>query len=276
MYQNPVKEALRAGTTTTGTWLTLGSPAVAEALAHCGFDWLVVDLEHAPNNPASGVEQLRAIDAARAGGGHAEAIVRLAENDPVLAKRAMDIGARTLIFPNVNSADEAEAAVRSMRYPQDGNGGVRGVAGLVRAGRYGLDPLYVKNANEHVCTIVQIESRAAVENAAAICAVEGVDCVFLGPSDLAASLGHLGDIRHPAVVEAMRSVVAKAREAGKAAGVFANDADHAKLFLEWGITFIGLHSDVRWLCQGAKQEMGWLAAEHRSSPPWSLMSGQPG
>src|SRR4051812_40083120 len=225
MHDNPVKEALRSGGTTTGTWLTLGSPAVAEALAHCGFDWLVVDLEHAPNNPASAVEQLRAIDAARANGGRAAAIVRLAENDPVLAKRAMDIGARTLIFPNVNSADEARAAVRAMRYPQNGNAGVRGVAGLVRAGRYGLDPVYVKNANEQVCTIVQIESRSGVDNAAGICATEGVDCIFLGPSDLAASLGHLGDTWHPEVVEAMRSVVTQAREAGKAVGVFANDAD---------------------------------------------------
>nr|WP_236802320.1 aldolase/citrate lyase family protein [Arthrobacter sp. FW306-05-C] len=108
MHDNPVKEALRSGATTTGTWLTLGSPAVAEALAHCGFDWLVVDLERAPNNPASAVEQLRAIDAARVRGARAGAIVRLAENDPVLAKRAMDIGAQTLIFPNVNSADEAQ------------------------------------------------------------------------------------------------------------------------------------------------------------------------
>lgn len=264
MHDNRVKEALHSGASTTGTWLTLGSPAVAEALAHCGFDWLVVDLEHAPNNPASAVEQLRAIDAARARGARAEAIVRLAENDPVLAKRAMDIGAQTLIFPNVSSAEEAQAAVRATRYPQNGNGGVRGVAGLVRAGRYGLDPLYVKNANEHVATIVQIESRSGVDNAAAICAIEGVDCVFLGPSDLAASLGHLGDIRHPDVVEAMRSVVAQAREAGKASGVFANDADDAELFISWGATFIGLHSDVRWLCQGAKQETGRLAAKLRA------------
>jgi len=260
MHDNHVKEALRSGGTTTGTWLTLGSPAVAEALAHCGFDWLVVDLEHAPNNPASAVEQLRAIDAARANGGGAAAIVRLAENDPVLAKRAMDIGARTLIFPNVNSADAARAAVRAMRYPQNGNSGVRGVAGLVRAGRYGLDPAYVKNANEQVCTIVQIESRSGVDNAAGICATEGVDCIFLGPSDLAASLGHLGDTWHPEVVEAMRSVVGQAREAGKAVGVFANDADDARLFLDWGATFIGLHSDVRWLCQGAAQEIRRFAS----------------
>lgn len=273
MHHNPVKEALRSGRVTTGTWLTLGSPAVAEALAHCGFDWLVVDLEHAPNNPASAVEQLRAIDAARAGGGRAEAIVRLAENDPVLAKRAMDIGARTLVFPNVGSADEAQAAVQAMRYPQNGNGGVRGVAGLVRAGRYGLDPLYVKNANDQVSTIVQIESRSGVDNAAGICAIEGVDCVFLGPSDLAASLGHLGDIRHPEVVEAMRSVVAQAREAGKAAGVFANDADHARLFLDWGATFIGLHSDVRWLCQGATQEIGRFAADLRTQQPVGVAAG---
>jgi 2-dehydro-3-deoxyglucarate aldolase len=274
MHDNPVKEALRSGRITTGTWLTLGSPAVAEALAHCGFDWLVVDLEHAPNDPASAVEQLRAIDAARANGGRAEGIVRLAENDPVLAKRAMDIGARTLIFPNVNSADEARAAVRAMRYPHNSNGGVRGVAGLVRAGRYGLDPAYVKNAHDRVCTIVQIESRSGVDNAAAICATEGVDCVFLGPSDLAASLGHLGDIWHPEVARAMQAVVVQAREAGKAVGVFANDADDAKLFVDWGVTFVGLHSDVRWLCQGSSQEVrrfasglqaGQAAAVHSAS-----------
>jgi 2-dehydro-3-deoxyglucarate aldolase len=148
-----------------------------------------------------------------------------------------------------------------MRYPQNDNAGVRGVAGLVRAGRYGLDPMYVKNANEQVCTIVQIESRSGVDNAAGICATEGVDCIFLGPSDLAASLGHLGDTWHPEVVEAMQSVAVQAREAGKAVGVFANDANDAKQFISWGVTFIGLHSDVRWLCQGANQETGRLAAE---------------
>lgn len=227
----------------------------------------MVDLEHAPNDPSTAIEQLRAIDAARANGGRAEAIVRVAENDPVLAKRALDIGARTLIFPNVNSADEARAAVRAMRYPQNGNDGVRGVAGLVRAGRYGLDPVYVKNANEQVCTIVQIESRSGVDNAAGICATDGVDCIFLGPSDLSASLGHLGDTWHPEVVDAMQSVVAQAREAGKAVGVFANDADDARLFLDWGVTFIGLHSDVRWLCKGAAQEIRRFTARLQAEQP---------
>lgn len=249
---NPIKAALATRRTTLGCWLTLTSAAVAEALAHCGFDWLLIDAEHAPNGAQQVAEQLRAIDAARAHGARAAAVVRVTSNDAALVKRAMDCGAQTLMFPSVDTADAARRAVASMRFPSDGNGGTRGLAGLVRAGRYGLDASYAVHANDNACAIVQIESAKAVDNVDAIAAVEGVDCLFIGPSDLAASLGHLNDGAHLDVADAIARVVASARRAGKAVGIFAVDAQDARRRQAAGIDFIALHSDVAWLTRGAQ------------------------
>lgn len=256
MRTNIIKQSLLARTPSTGAWLTLGSPAVAEVMAHCGFDWLVIDLEHAPNDPESATEQLRALGAARDAGARAEALIRIAELDPVLVKRAMDIGCQSIVVPNVNTAEHAELAVRSMRFPDGGNGGVRGVAGLVRGGTFGLDPEYVKGSNAQACTIVQIESAEALGNVEAIAAVDGVDCLFIGTADLSASMGLLGQPTHPAVREAIARIMAAARAENKAVGAFAVSVEDARWYREQGAEFVALHSDVAWLARGS---MGALA-----------------
>lgn len=251
MQTNAVKLSLTSDTPTTGCWLTLASASVAEVLAHCGFDWLVIDMEHAPNDSLSVMDQLRAIAAASLGSSRTAPVVRISNNDPELTKRAMDLGCETIIFPNVNTASQAELAVQSMLFADNGNGGLRGVAGLVRAGRFGLDPDYVTQANGRACAIVQIESAEAVENAGEIADVEGVDCLFIGSADLSASMGYLAQPTHPAVREAITAVISAAKLSGKAVGAFAVSVEDAQWYRSRGVNFVALHSDVAWLSRGA-------------------------
>jgi len=247
---NPIKERLAAGEQLFGCWLTLASPLVAEALACAGFDFLVADGEHSPADSMDTVALLQAIAA-----GGSQPIVRVTDNTTWLAKRALDAGAATVIFPMVGSAAEARRAVAAMRYPQHGNGGQRGVAGIVRAARFGLAAEYLQTANEAACTIVQIESAAGVEAAAEIAAVDGVDALFVGPADLAASLGHLGDSRHGQVQQAIDRVLAAAKGSRKAAGIFAGSAAEARDYAARGFTLVSLAADVVWLLAGARQAL---------------------
>lgn len=247
---NLVKERLAAGERLFGCWLTLASPLVAEALACAGFDFLVVDGEHSPADSMDTVALLQAIAA-----GGSQPIVRVTDNTTWLAKRALDAGSPTLLFPMVASADEARRAVAAMRYPQQGNGGERGVAGIVRAARFGLAPDYVQTANEAACTIVQIESAAGVEASDEIAAVDGVDALFVGPADLAASLGQLGDSRHADVQQAIDRVLAAAKRSRKAAGIFAGSAAEARDYAARGFTLVSLAADVVWLLAGARQAL---------------------
>jgi 2-dehydro-3-deoxyglucarate aldolase len=247
---NRLQQRLRSGERLYGCWLSLASPLVAEALAGAGFDFLVVDGEHSPVDTMDTVALLQAIAA-----GGSEPVVRLAENAAWLAKRALDAGSATLLFPMVSSADEARRAVAAMRYPQQGNGGQRGVAGVVRAARYGLDPDYVRKANASACTIVQIESAAAVQESEAIAAVAGVDALFVGPADLAASLGHLGESRHVDVQQAIDRVLAAAKAQRKAAGIFAGSAEEARDYAARGFTLIALAADLVWMLAGARQAL---------------------
>ncbi|MDD2034556.1 HpcH/HpaI aldolase family protein [Pseudomonas sp. 39167] len=257
-FVNPIKHSLKSGKPTVGCWLTLASPAVAELIAHCGFDWLVIDAEHGPNDVQDITAQLRAIDAAAFNGARAVGAVRVTANDPSLVKRAMDCGAQTIVFPNINSAVDAQAAVASMLFPLPGQGGVRGVAGMVRAGSYGLDSNYVKSANSQACAIVLIESVEAVENAEAIAQVEGVDCLFIGTADLSASMGFLGQTRHDDVKAAVDRVMAAARKHSKAVGIFATSVEEARQYREKGVSFIALHSDTGWLTKGATDALDTL------------------
>jgi 2-dehydro-3-deoxyglucarate aldolase len=247
---NPIKQRLAAGESLFGCWLTLGSPLVAEALACAGFDFLVVDGEHSPADAMDTVALLQAIAA-----GGSQPVVRVTDNTAWLAKRALDAGSPTVLFPMVGSVDEARRAVAAMRYPQHGNGGARGVAGIVRAARFGLAADYLRTANEAACTIVQIESAAAVEAAAGIAAVDGVDALFVGPADLAASLGHLGDSRHADVQRAIDRVAAAAAAQGKAAGIFAGSAAEAREYAARGFRLVALAADVVWLLAGARQAL---------------------
>lgn len=248
---NLIKQKLLQHESTIGCWLTLASPAVAEALAHCGFDWLLIDAEHGPNDIQDVLAQLQAIDAARANGTIARAVVRMSRNNAALVKRVMDCGAQTIIFPSVETAEEAAHAVATTRYQQDGNQGIRGIASTVRAATYSLDKSYMSTANAQACVIVLIESGKGFANVDAIAATEGVDCVFIGPADFAASIGHFGNSGHSDVQAAIAYITAVCSQLGKAVGIYAPDVESAKRYREMGIHFIALHSDVVWLTRAA-------------------------
>jgi 2-dehydro-3-deoxyglucarate aldolase len=247
---NPLKERLRETEPLYGLWLSLSSADAAEALAHAGFDWLCIDMEHAPNDSADVAAQLRAIAAAHL---PTEPVVRVPACEPWLVKRVLDAGARTLMFPNIESADAAAHAVRLTRYPDaESPDGLRGVAGVVRASAFGARRDYLQSANARIATIVQIESARALGEVDRIAATPGVDCLFVGPSDLAASLGHLGDTKHPDVQDALAQVTAAADRAGVAAGIFALDAASARQYREAGFRFIALAGDVVWLVRAVR------------------------
>ena len=202
MYRpNSLKARLAAGDGVFGAWVGSGSPANAEIMAHAGFDFLIIDQEHGSGEIADAVASLRAAEASGT-----PCIVRAPWNDPVWLKRMLDAGADSLMIPSVENATAATAAVRACRYPPDG---IRGyAASVVRASTFGLEPGYLHKANANLLLVLQIESAAAVEQAAAICAVEGVDVVFIGVNDLAGSIGRLEQLDHPDV----RALVRRAEE----------------------------------------------------------------
>lgn len=247
---NKFKQALKVGKPQIGVWSSLSSHIVAEVLAHAGFDWVLLDTEHSPNELPMVQAQLQAMV-----GGSATPIVRPAWNDMVLIKRYLDIGAQTLLLPYVQTVEEAQNAVRYTRYPPQG---VRGVAGSTRAAGYGRIKDYMKRAHEELCILVQAETRLALKNLEAIAAVEGVDGVFIGPNDLAADLGHLGNWQHPEVWKAMEDAAKRIRKAGKAPGILVGEAD-GKRCLDMGFLFVAVGADVGMLARGADA----LAAKFR-------------
>jgi len=244
MPVNRFKEGLRAGRQQIGLWNSLPGGYVAEVLAGAGFDWIVVDTEHAPADPLTVLPALQAMAPYPVA-----PVVRPAANDPVLIKRMLDLGALTLIVPYVQDEAEAAAAVTAMRYPPRG---IRGVAGQTRASRFGRVPGYGRRAEEELCLIVQVETAVAVERIEAIAAVDGVDGMFIGPADLAASMGHPGEPGHPAVIEAVTTAIRRIVAAGKPAGVLAQDAAFTRLCIEAGTTFTAVGTDLGVLLRGAE------------------------
>ncbi len=241
--KNAFKAALAQGKLQIGIWSSLCSNIAADILSDCGFDWILLDTEHSPNEIPDLVGQLQAVR-----GGSATPIIRPAWNDAVLAKRALDIGAQTLLFPYVQNAEEARRAVASTRYPPQG---VRGVAVATRAGRYGRVPGYLTKANDEICVLVQVETRVALNELEAIARVDGVDGVFIGPSDLAASLGHLGNPAHPEVQTAIHDAVDRLKKVGKPAGILTGNEDEARRYIEWGFLFVAVGADVGLLAKNA-------------------------
>ena len=204
---NQFRQDLIARKKLIGCWCSLGSPITTEVMGLAGFDWLLLDGEHAPNDVLSFIPQLMALkDSASA------PVVRPQWNDTVIIKRLLDAGFYNFLIPFVESADDAKRAVAATRYPPQG---VRGVSVSHRSNRYGTVPEYFEVINDNISVIVQIESRKAVAVIDEICAVEGVDCVFIGPSDLAAGYGYLGNPLHPEVQQAMQKIIASAKEHGK-------------------------------------------------------------
>ena len=234
-----------AGRPLAGMWVCSGSPLVAEICAGSGLDWLLIDAEHSPNGLESILAQLQAVH-----GYPVQAVVRPPVNDAVLIKQYLDLGVQNLLIPMVNSAAEARAAVAAVRYPPHG---VRGVgSALARASRWNRIPDYLARASETVSVTVQIESAAAVEAVEEILAVDGVDAVFLGPSDLAASMGLLGEQEHPKVRAAVEHCLEAAKAAGKPAGVNAFNEATAKGYLDAGATFVLVGADVAMLARGSE------------------------
>lgn len=242
---NPFKAALKAGKPQIGLWLMFANAYATEICASCGFDWVLIDGEHTPNDIPLITASLQSV----AGYG-TEAVARVPIGDTALIKQYLDIGAQTILVPMVDTAAQAADMVRAMRYPPHG---VRGVgAGSARASRWGAIADYVHTANDQVCLLVQAESKAAMENLDAILAVEGVDGVFFGPADLSASLGYLGNASHPVVQAAIEDGIRRVRAAGKAPGILTSDEAQARRYLELGALFVAVGIDVQVFTQSAR------------------------
>jgi 4-hydroxy-2-oxoheptanedioate aldolase len=217
---------------------------VAEVVASCGFDWVVIDTEHAVTDIPDTLGMLQAMAA-----WPVSAVVRPASNDTVLIKRCLDLGAQTLIVPYVQNADEARHAVTAMQYAPRG---VRGVAGMTRASGFGLINDYARLAQDELCLIVQVETIDALGQIAAIAAVDGVDGLFIGPADLAASMGHAGQAGHPEVVAAIEDAVRRIVAAGKPAGILTLSPDFATTCIGWGTRFTAVGMDIALLASAAR------------------------
>jgi 4-hydroxy-2-oxoheptanedioate aldolase len=242
--QNRLKRALAAGEKQIGFWLTLASPNATEIAATAGFDWILIDMEHSPNDFADVIHHLRA-----AVGGTAEPVVRVPWNEPVTVKRLLDIGVRSLMFPYVQSAEEAKRAVASTRYPPQG---VRGVAGTTRATAYGRIKDYAKAAAGEICIIVQVETPKAIDASTEMARVDGVDCVFIGPNDLAASMGQIGNTGAAEVQAMLKRGLDNIRAGGKAAGILEFKDEAARRFLAQGFQLIAVGGDGGMLARGTE------------------------
>ena len=250
--QNPFKRALRAGKAQIGLWSSLSSNYSVEVIAGAGFDWLLLDMEHSPNDLESLLTQLQA-----AAPYATHPIVRVPWNDMVAIKRVLDIGAQSLLVPYVSTPAEAAAAVSYIRYPP---AGVRGVAGTTRASRFGRVKDYARRAHEEICLLVQLETQRALDNLEAICAVEGIDGVFIGPADLHASLGHTGEIANPEVKPLIDEAIRRIRKCGRAPGILTPNEADARHWLGCGALFVAVGADVGILARGAES----LAAKFKS------------
>lgn len=238
------KQALAGTRPLVGLWQALACPYTAEICARAGYDWLLFDGEHAPNTLQTLLAQLQAVAPFPV-----EPIARVPVGDPAIIKQYLDIGFRTLLVPMVESATQAEHLVAATRFPPRG---IRGVASATsRASGFGADLDYLATAHETICLIVQIESAAALDAIDDIARVDGVDALFIGPADLAASLGHLGNPRHADVQRAILQAFGRISAAGKPAGIFALSADDAHIQIERGARFISLGTDIGILARGA-------------------------
>lgn len=251
---NPFKEALSEKSPQLGIWLGLANSYSAELMAGSGFDWLLIDGEHAPNDINSILSQLQAIAAYPS-----EPVVRAVWKDSVMIKQLLDIGARNLLIPMIETIDEARQMVAATRYPPQG---VRGVgSALARASGWNRKTDYLKSANDEICLLLQIETLKGLDNLDAIVDVEGVDGIFIGPSDLSAALGHLGNPGHPEVQAAIEQAIRKVVKSGKAAGILSADETLARHYLKLGATFVAVGVDTTLLARTSEA----LLAKFRAS-----------
>lgn len=252
--KNHFKQAMLEGQTQLGAFLALADGYTCEVMASSSFDWLLIDAEHGPNDLRSVLAQLQAM-----AGYDTSPVVRPADHSVSMIKRLLDIGVQSLLIPMVESGDEARQLVDAIRYPSgNGNGGgIRGVgAGMARAARwYGVDN-YMPNAEQELCLVLQIESLAGLDAIEEVAAVDGVDALFLGPADLAAAMGHLGNPGHPEVQQAVEDALKRIQATGKAAGVFCGDPDIAKQYRALGASFMLIGADSIFLRNAAEAQVG--------------------
>ncbi len=254
MPQNTFKAAMAAGRPQIGLWVGLADATAAEALATAGYDWLLLDGEHAPNDPRSILQQLRAVAPYPV-----QPVVRPVIGDVALVKQYLDIGAQTLLVPMIDTAEQAALMVQAMRYAP---AGIRGMgAALARASRYNQVDNYLAQADAQMCLLVQAETTTAIRNLQAIADTEGVDGVFFGPADLSASMGYPGQPGHPDVVKTMLDGIATVRRAGKAPGILMTDPTEAQRYLDAGALFVAVGVDTLVLVATAKA----LAARFKPS-----------
>jgi 4-hydroxy-2-oxoheptanedioate aldolase len=264
MPQNHFKAALAAKQAQIGLWVGLGNATAAEALATTGYDWLLLDGEHAPNDPRSILDQLRAVAPYPV-----HAVVRPVIGDVALIKQYLDVGAQTLLVPMIDTAEDAALMVQAMRYAP---AGIRGMgAALARASRYNQVDNYLAQADAQMCLLVQAETTTAIANLEAIAATEGVDGVFFGPADLSASMGYPGQPGHPEVVKTMLDGIATVRKAGKAPGILMTDPVQAQRYLDAGALFVAVGVDTLVLV-GAAQAL----AQRFKAPGQAAVAAKPG
>ena len=242
--QNKFKHAIAAGQPQIGLWLSLTSPVATEVAAGAGFDFLVIDMEHSANDLPEVLQHLRACE-----GGTAEPVVRMQWNDPVIVKRLLDIGTRTLLMPFVQSAEEAKRAVESTRYPPKG---FRGVAGTTRANRFGRVSDYFARVESELCVLVQIETRKAAAAVDEIANVEGIDGLFVGPADLSTDMGSPNNWNRPDIWDAILQIGARAQKAGKSAGFLSAKEEDCRKVLAAGFGFVAVGSDIGMVARGSE------------------------
>jgi 4-hydroxy-2-oxoheptanedioate aldolase len=250
---NTFKRALKAGQPQIGLWCSLSNSYAIEVVAGAGFDWLMLDTEHSPNELDMVLSQLQAIAAYST-----HPVVRVPWNDMVTIKRFLDIGTQTLLIPYVQNEEEARKAVAYTRYPVEG---LRGMAGMTRATRFGRIKDYAKRAHEELCVLVQVETQTALDNLEKIAAVEGVDGVFIGPADLHASLGYAGETANSRVKPLIDEAIRRIRKAGKAPGILTGIEADAKHWLELGCQFVAVGTDAAILARETEK----LAARFKES-----------
>jgi 4-hydroxy-2-oxoheptanedioate aldolase len=254
---NELKKRLLAGEQTIGCWLTLADSYAAEIAGRAGFDWCLVDGEHAPNDLRSTLDQLQVL-----AGTETPAAVRPPIGEAYILKQLLDIGCQSFVIPMVEDRQQAEDIVRALRYPPEGIRGV-GVA-TARASGFNSIPDYLQTANREICLIVQIESREGLANLDEIVAVDGVDGVFIGPSDLSASLGHLGNPKAPEVVAAIDDALDRIAAADKPSGIFSINPDDARRYLGRGVGFVAVASDINSLTNGLRDPAASLKPDHKA------------
>ncbi|GGE58134.1 HpcH/HpaI aldolase family protein [Actibacterium pelagium] len=247
LRKNRFKEAIQSGQLQLGLWSMTRDPALTEMLAGCGYDWINLDCEHTPNHIDRVLSMLQAIEPY-----DTEAIVRATHLDPAEIKQLLDAGARNIVIPYVQTVEEAQLAAASVEYPPKG---IRGVAGSTRASRFGAVTDYVKTARDNICLIVQIETADAMSRIEEIAAVDGIDAMFIGPADLAASLGHPGDVKHPEVQAAIVEAIQRITAAGKPAGFLSGDQEMLDKVVAAGGLMMGIDIDMILLRRAALERL---------------------